>query len=363
MNRHSLLSAFAALFFCITGFSEDSTPPPPTSQPSLVRFVAPRYSPVARRAGIQGDVHVRLHLRADCGVARVEIQDAHPLFHGDVTSALQQWQFRDCAETHDPAVTVRFQLMGENSNDWAGTRIEYEAGPAMTLRLVTVLGDSLIYDYIQKSKAAQGSLLDAKPSPSQHSLPGAKDGPSPGNQTSIRHASLPLNSHSLAVAIPEVGLARFVVPRYPPLARLAAITGDVHVGIRIDQQCVVSSLNFRDDGHQLLNQSVFRAMMDKDWLFSCDGQAHEFVLTVRFRLEGKPTNDWAPTEVEMNLPDLILIKTNPPDLTLFKDTILKDCKKSLEKEGLASATSNHPATDDDNSRNASIVHESAHLPH
>lgn len=133
-----------------------------------------------------------------------------------------------------------------------------------------------------------------------------------------------VSSRAFAATDQEMCLCKFVAPKYPPLAR-RILTGGGVVRVRVffdstGEPREVSAL----EGHMLLERYVVDAV--KEWRFcpSLDkSKNHEMTVTFRFRLQGKGTDEWAPTEISFQSPATVDIITVPP-APLGPDVIRKD---------------------------------------
>lgn len=93
----------------------------------LDRFAVPSYPPLARLAGIEGEVHVQYGLDKDCTLVTskvsggpVELKDPVLRFVYDGP----EFRFSGCdAEPRQVEVIFRFALEGEPTNQWAPTHL------------------------------------------------------------------------------------------------------------------------------------------------------------------------------------------------------------------------------------------------
>lgn len=105
--------------------------------PRLAKFVAPVYPPLARQAGVQGEVRVAAHVDSNCQVAKIDFRGSAPLGPSSTTNdngqillraaaedAIKRWHFSSCKGDLSPvAINVRFILAGEKTDGWAPTEV------------------------------------------------------------------------------------------------------------------------------------------------------------------------------------------------------------------------------------------------
>ncbi|MGH9776263.1 MAG: TonB family protein [Candidatus Acidiferrales bacterium] len=111
---------------------------------------------------------------------------------------------------------------------------------------------------------------------------------------------------------PEMCLCQFKAPAYPQIARLAHITGDVHIHLTFDSEGNVLKIG-DPEGSRFLYQGITDAL--KSWRF-CPSSNHdanrELTITFRYQLEGDGGDGWAFTDVSFNSPATVEITTRPP---------------------------------------------------
>lgn len=107
-------------------------------------------------------------------------------------------------------------------------------------------------------------------------------------------------------------LCAFVAPEYSPVARQARASGFVHVAAHVNTDGIVSSVAVID-GNALLSESAVEAV--KQWRFCSSGSTPEqnLTITVMYKLEGKGTNNWKPTDVRFHSPTEVTVITAPPE--------------------------------------------------
>ncbi len=69
-----------------------------------------KYPPLARAAGVEGDVEFAADLAADGSVRRITMTSGHPLFEPVVTSDLEAWKFSSGTEGHQIRGIIAFRL-------------------------------------------------------------------------------------------------------------------------------------------------------------------------------------------------------------------------------------------------------------
>ena len=111
----------------------------------------------------------------------------------------------------------------------------------------------------------------------------------------------------------EICVRKLVSPRYPPLARQARLQGNVQLNVTLNEQGVPSELTLID-GPPLLVRAASDAVMN--WQFCSRGveplNGRMLSIVVSFRLEGKQSDGWSPTEVRLLSPFNLEIITSPP---------------------------------------------------
>ncbi|MBZ5562133.1 MAG: energy transducer TonB [Acidobacteriia bacterium] len=104
----------------------------------------------------------------------------------------------------------------------------------------------------------------------------------------------------------------FVVPDYPPLARMARLQGKVVMDIEILANGHIGEIK-TSGAHRLLRSEAKRNI--SRWTFGDFPATSKFPLHHRvvfvYKLEGGPRSENHPTYV-FRLPDFVEIKTNPP---------------------------------------------------
>jgi TonB family protein len=75
-------------------------------QKHLERSVAPAYPDVARQAGIEGDVALRVLLSPDGRVASIKVLDGPPILARAAVEAVEQWQYQALRMNDEPVTVV-----------------------------------------------------------------------------------------------------------------------------------------------------------------------------------------------------------------------------------------------------------------
>ena len=75
-------------------------------QNHLEHSVAPVYPDVARRAGIEGDVALRVYVSSDGRVTDLKVLDGPPILARAAVEAVQQWQYQALKINGRPANVV-----------------------------------------------------------------------------------------------------------------------------------------------------------------------------------------------------------------------------------------------------------------
>jgi TonB family protein len=117
----------ATLLLACTAAASTSEPETPMC---LCKFVAPRYSPIARQAVIQGKVHVHVDVGSNGVPGDIDILDqANQILGESAVNALKNWRFCSPSgnnEPHKMTVTFIFKLEGEATQSWAPTNVSFE---------------------------------------------------------------------------------------------------------------------------------------------------------------------------------------------------------------------------------------------
>lgn len=108
-------------------------------------------------------------------------------------------------------------------------------------------------------------------------------------------------------------LSGFTAPVYPPLARQARVQGVVVVRVYLDTEGVpVRSEAVA--GHPLLQQAALDVI--NQWRFCVtDARQGQTTVSLRFKLEGAPSDSWAPTLIQFRFPGEVQITTTPSSPT------------------------------------------------
>jgi|HubBroStandDraft_6_1064221.scaffolds.fasta_scaffold477757_2 TonB family protein len=114
---------------------------------------------------------------------------------------------------------------------------------------------------------------------------------------------LALPRHSYPEA-DELCLCKFVAPRYTPLARQSRVEGVVRLSVSVDSGGTPASIKIIDEGHPLLRESAVDAV--KKWRF-CHTTREVMPVTIKFSLQGNPTDSWFPTDVTFEPPATVEI--------------------------------------------------------
>lgn len=122
---------------------------------------------------------------------------------------------------------------------------------------------------------------------------------------------LPMEPSSIDIEQSESpSIENFAIPTYEIIARQANAQGAVTVRVVIGRSGEIQGLH-AEAGNELLLQSVRNAV--KKWKFEkCEHCARELTITFEFRLEGEPTDAYAPCVVSGSFPNYVSISTRPP---------------------------------------------------
>jgi hypothetical protein len=121
-------------------------------------------------------------------------------------------------------------------------------------------------------------------------------------------ASSPRTSYSKVS--PVLFVRSFTIPEYRPIARQAAVQGDVSAIALISADGNVESIS-DVEGPALLQGQAVDAL--KSWKFTnLTNQPIMSRITFRWKLEGPGTDQYSPVKISGQLPGTIEIVTNPP---------------------------------------------------
>jgi hypothetical protein len=96
---------------------------------SICKFVAPKYSPIARQAWIQGDVILKVVAAPDGSINQVDAVSGNGILAETAINAVKSWRL--CADSlltsgHELTMTFRFRLDGNGTDNWAPTDVKLE---------------------------------------------------------------------------------------------------------------------------------------------------------------------------------------------------------------------------------------------
>ena len=109
----------------------------------------------------------------------------------------------------------------------------------------------------------------------------------------------------------QVTVLKYVVPRYPAIAKTARISGDVTLGFTVEKDGTVSNVHVVG-GPPMLVQTSIDAI--KQWKFRClscgYGKPFEHAFVFAFRVENTlPDSD---KRIELKAPDRLTLTVGPP---------------------------------------------------
>lgn len=93
----------------------------------FLSFVSPRYSPLARKSNIQGEVTATLHVDRSGHIVDTRLKGGHVLLQSEVTSALEQFQFCQQPREIEIVLTFDFRLEGEVREGWSPTTFRFNS--------------------------------------------------------------------------------------------------------------------------------------------------------------------------------------------------------------------------------------------
>ena len=90
---------------------------PYQTPPVIVKRVEPIYPELARKAGMQGKVFIKILIDKEGKVKRAVVMQGPEIFHEAATSAVMQWVFKPAIQHDRPiaiwmVIPVSFQLQG-----------------------------------------------------------------------------------------------------------------------------------------------------------------------------------------------------------------------------------------------------------
>ena len=107
------------------------------------------------------------------------------------------------------------------------------------------------------------------------------------------------------------------VPLYPPMARIAGISGTVQVEVTV-KNGVVANTELKSPAPPILANATLENL--KTWRFASDANA-TFLVTYIYEIENEVTAAPGNPRIEMQLPSLIKITAEPPKLMLNRQTV------------------------------------------
>src|SRR6266404_3618278 len=104
----TLLGGFTILLFGLFSLGQASTSN--SSDPIVVKFVAPPYPRAAKDQRMMGTTVSEISVGTDGSVRDVQAIRAHPVFASPVRDALKQWRFRAGNQEYRLEMTVSFEF-------------------------------------------------------------------------------------------------------------------------------------------------------------------------------------------------------------------------------------------------------------
>ena len=96
----------------------------------LCKFVAPKYSALARRAWIEGVVRVKVDFDSEGAPGEISALEGPPILKESAVNAVENWRFcpsSGAPRNHEIIVTFRFRLGGKGTDVWVPTGVSFEA--------------------------------------------------------------------------------------------------------------------------------------------------------------------------------------------------------------------------------------------
>jgi TonB family protein len=111
----------------------------------------------------------------------------------------------------------------------------------------------------------------------------------------------------------NVGVNKYVVPIYPPIARQARVQGDVVLKLKLRTDGEVDSIE-AVSGHPMLKQAAINSL--KQWRFVCIdcafAQKFEQQTTVSFKIRAaEPCENDGDVRYELRFPGYVSVETGP----------------------------------------------------
>jgi TonB family protein len=104
----------------------------PQTQPRMpIHVVSLTYPPVARQAGIVGDVVLVAHIGSDGSVSIPILKSGHPILLQAAEANLKAWKFQ-AGESQEMEITYHFKLR-ENSSGSAQTQCAFDFPDSVTI--------------------------------------------------------------------------------------------------------------------------------------------------------------------------------------------------------------------------------------
>jgi len=112
----------------------------------LCKFVAPRYSPIARQSHISGDVRLRVHFDAQGIPGEINvIEEGNPVLRESAVKAVRQWKLCRLGSgdsEHQLVVTVKFIIAKYATQSWYPTDVTF--GPPATIEITAPSASTLM---------------------------------------------------------------------------------------------------------------------------------------------------------------------------------------------------------------------------
>ena len=145
--RTDMKIVLAVLMFVTLGGSPVAEMAPENGE-CLCKFIAPEYPPIARTAGIQGVVHLKVGVDSTGKVSAVDVVDSAPPILGETAEkSVRGWMF--CSLFGDRAarevvVTFEFKLREPATQGWAPTSVAF--APPATVRIAVPSAATLQFE-------------------------------------------------------------------------------------------------------------------------------------------------------------------------------------------------------------------------
>lgn len=231
MKRRLVVTLLLLICFAASAAAQVSTPQrvrvaETVVQGLIIKKVAPVYPPLARQARIQGLVFLKVQISKTGDVENIHLVSGHPILAPSAIEAVKQWKYKP------------YLLNGEP--------VDVETNATVNFTL--------------PDKPPVEGVVGDKPGGIP---PGEQGGLAPGNPADQSHSPVPWRVR-VSQGVSQRLLVTTVPPKYPPEAKDQHIQGTVVMGVTIDKEGNVASIQLIS-GHPLLAPPAIDAV--KQWKY------------------------------------------------------------------------------------------------